>query len=331
MAAMDDSSDADNEGELVGCFGEEDNKDFWFMDDKINSPPSPTSTFDFIGSSDLCDDSGDLLDDNKSMLDLEDITDSSDDEEDNVPSLKSFSDNYEDEDDLYGDYKAPKKSVNIEGYDSMPKLILDYNNSEDDNSEVGDFSGKFLDGEGDRLVEDLGEDAFTRTFTCAMLANTGMIAEGVKTELYDSGALCHMTAYQDQLENFVLIMPKSIAAADKHYFQATGKGNLHIKIPNGKMTSSILLTDILYCPEMHLTLFSISKLVDAGFHSHFALHCRIFDKRKKVIGDIPWRNGLYRVDHSVETGGKIGGMAAKVVTIKELHWRMGHISPKATR
>jgi hypothetical protein len=79
----------------------------------------------------------------------------------------------------------------------MPKLIPDYDDSEDDNSEVGDFSGEFLDGERDRLVEDLGEDAFTRTFTCAMLANTGRIAEGVETELYDSRASRHMTAYHD--------------------------------------------------------------------------------------------------------------------------------------
>ena len=95
--------------------------------------------------------------------------------------------------------------------------------------------------------------------------------------------------------------------------------------------SSILLTDVLYCPEMGLTLVSISKLMDAGFHSHFALRCKIFDERKKVIGDVPWRNGLYRVDHSMETGGEIAGMAAKVVTIEELHGRMGHISPEATR
>ena len=106
---------------------------------------------------------------------------------------------------------------------------------------------------------------------------------------------------------------------------------MRIKIPNGKTTSSILLTDILYCPEMGLTLISISKLTDAGFHSHLALRCRIFDEGKKVIGDIPRRNGLCRVDHSIETGGEIAGMAAKVVIIEELHQRMGHISPEAAR
>ena len=87
-----------------------------------------------------------------------------------------------------------------------------------------------------------------RSFTCTMLANIGRVTEGVETELYDSGASCHMSTYHDRLENFVSIMLKSIAAADKHYFQATGKGNLRIKVPNSKTMSSISLTDILYCP-----------------------------------------------------------------------------------
>ena len=126
-------------------------------------------------------------------------------------------------------------------------------------------------------------------------------------------------------------MPKSIAAADKHYFQATGKGNLHIEIPNGKTTSSILITDILYCPKMGLTLVLISKLADAGFHSHFMSCCKIFEARDKVIGDIPQRNGLYWVDHSIEREREIGGMAAKIVSIEELHRRIGHILPEAMR
>jgi hypothetical protein len=87
---------------------------------------------------------------------------------------------------------------------------------------------------------------------------------------------------------------KSIAATDKHYFQATGKGNLCIKIPNGKTRSSILLTDVLYCPKMGLTLISISKLADSGFHSHFVSCCRIFDEKKKVIGDVEEWNILSR-------------------------------------
>ena len=48
------------------------------------------STFDFIDSSNIFNNSGDLSDNYKSMPDLEDITDSSDDKEDDIPLLKSF-------------------------------------------------------------------------------------------------------------------------------------------------------------------------------------------------------------------------------------------------
>ena len=33
----------------------------------------------------------------------------------------------------------------------------------------------------------------------------------------------------------------------------------------------------------------------------------------------------------METGGEIGGMAAEVMMIEELYWRMGHISLEAAR
>ena len=112
MAAMNNSSDTDDEEELVGCFREEANEDFWFTDGKSNSPPSPMSSFDFINSSDLFDNSGDLSDGSEGMPDLENITDSSDDEEIDGPLLKSFSETSEDEDNLYGDYRVPETSGN---------------------------------------------------------------------------------------------------------------------------------------------------------------------------------------------------------------------------
>ena len=73
-----------------------------------------------------------------------------------------------------------------------------------------------------------------------------------------------MLPYQDHFENYVPIIPKSITAADKWYFQAIGKEDLCIKIPNGLSTTMILLKDILYCPDMGLMLVSIRKITNAG-------------------------------------------------------------------
>ena len=49
-------------GSWLDFFGEEDDDDFWFVDSKSNSPPSPTSTFDFIDSSNHFVDSRNLSD-----------------------------------------------------------------------------------------------------------------------------------------------------------------------------------------------------------------------------------------------------------------------------
>jgi hypothetical protein len=60
------------------------------------------------------------------------------------------------------------------------------------------------------------------------------------------------------LENFI---SKSIPTADKPYFQPTGKGDLCIRILNGKTTTTILLTNVIFFPDM---IVSISKLYTAG-------------------------------------------------------------------
>ena len=110
------------------------------------------------------------------------------------------------------------------------------------------------------LTADEGEDGET-TFNAAMLVNVEGSVEGIQTELYDSGASSHMSPYQDHFEDYVPIIPKSITAADKQYFQAIGKGNLQIKIPNGVSTTTVLLKDILHCQDMGLTLVSVGKLL----------------------------------------------------------------------
>ena len=181
------------------------------------------------------------------------------------------------------------------------------------------------------MVKDNGEDGYS-TFDAAMLVNVEGSAEGIQTELYDSGASRHMSPYRDHFENYVRIMPKAIAAADKRYFQAVGKGDLHIKIPTGSETTTVLLKDVLHCPDMGLTLVSIGKITAAGYKVIFrGPTCKIFDPRDKVIGNIIVKNGLYRVDHDISVNVAVAGEAREVLTVEELHRRMGHIAPEAAK
>ena len=139
-----------------------------------------------------------------------------------------------------------------------------------ENSEIGNIEEimELFNEETIELVIDEGEDALT-SFDTAMLVNVEGNVEGMQTKLYNSGASCHRLPYRDHFKNYISIMPKSITAADKQYFQAIGKGNLRIKIPNSSSTTTILLKDVLHCPDMGLTLVSIGKIASAGYKAIF--------------------------------------------------------------
>ena len=114
----------------------------------------------------------------------------------------------------------------------LMELLLDKTDSippeNTENSEIGSLEeamDMFNNEEMVEMVIDQGEDALT-TFDTTMLVNVEGSVEGMQTELYDSGALHHMSPYQDHFENCMPITPKLITAADKHYFQAIGKGDL---------------------------------------------------------------------------------------------------------
>ena len=106
---------------------------------------------------------------------------------------------------------------------------------------------------------------------------------------------------------------------------------MYIDVPNGSETSRILLCDVLYSPNMGVTLVSIGKITDAGctalFHSS---SCRIFDSSRTLLAEIPKQYGLYRTFTPHLTGG-LAERVAEVLTIDELHRRLGHVGHDAAR
>jgi hypothetical protein len=225
-----------------------------------------------------------------------------------MPDLESVSDSETSEDSVQFVYTPPpsrcsvyKGSVKDEVNGCMEKLNL----LDEDLTMI--------------LVDDKGEEGYS-TFNAAMLVNVEGDVEGTQTELYDSGASRHMSPYRDHFENYVAIAPKSITAADKRHFQAIGKGDLRIKIPNGHGTTTVLLKDVLHCPDMGLTLVSIGKITAAGYKVIFrGPSCKIFDHKDKVIGLIAVKNGLYRVDHNIFVNMAMTGHTREVLTLEDLH------------
>lgn len=180
-------------------------------------------------------------------------------------------------------------------------------------------------------LEDIlcAEGAETTTFAGATLAGT-LETRKTESELYDSGASRHMTPFKHRLLNYTEIDSRPITAADKRVFHAIGKGDLRIQVPNGNTTTTILLRDVLYAPDMGLTIISVSRIAAAGYATLFrADFCRIFDNKNKRIGHVyVTSNGLYRVDH----GEVVSSVSAKhSISLMDLHRRMGHIAPAAIR
>ncbi len=150
-----------------------------------------------------------------------------------------------------------------------------------------------------------------------------------RSELYDSGASCHMIPFHDQLIKYTPIEPCPITGADKRTFHALGKGDMRVRIPNGNTTSIIMLRDVLYAPSMGLTIISISRVTAAGYAAMFCSRfCRIFDTKDHRIGHIPVStNGLYRVDHKEV----VSSATTTGITVDDLHRRMGHIAHDAAK
>src|SRR5882724_7744715 len=114
-------------------------------------------------------------------------------------------------------------------------------------------------------LEEVPEEPPASTYT----ADTIPTPPETTSELYDSGATRHMTPHKDLLSNFISIAPKPINAANQLTFRAIGRGDLTIHVPNNGQTSNIMLQDVLYAPDIGVTLVSIGLIDKAGYSVTF--------------------------------------------------------------
>ena len=180
----------------------------------------------------------------------------------------------------------------------------------------------------DQQIKIVPEDIVKINIEMAYLAGTDE-TRSAEVDLYDSGTSRHMSGFFHRLTNYVKIPPIPILTADKRSFQAIGKGDMYVYLPNGdKSNSRILLKDVLYAPKMGITLVSISRIAKAGSTVVFTGSiCRIYSKERAVIGEIKVRGGLYRV---LTSGTKARAYTAheedETLSLDELHRRLGHVS-----
>ncbi|KAL5520227.1 hypothetical protein ACEPAG_9440 [Sanghuangporus baumii] len=148
--------------------------------------------------------------------------------------------------------------------------------------------------------------------------------------IFDSGSIRYISPYRNNLTKYEDIPPRALYAINKQVFHATGQGNMAMPIPNG--SSEIVLTNVLYSPDIQYTLISVGELDKARHKMRFGEgKCRIFDPFGAQIGEIAHSpKGLYKfISEPVETNlnDKIN-LTRDGITAMELHAHMSHISPR---
>ena len=179
-------------------------------------------------------------------------------------------------------------------------------------------------------VED--KDHTSSSLSYATLVQDNSAVSNKITELYDSGASWHMSSAHMCFVDFVTIPPKPIQSADNRTFNAIGRGNLYVHLPNGEKQSRILLKDVLYALSMKVTLISISRLTSAGYAALFRNQlCSIYTVQKNLVGSIPLVNGLYCIHNQYPTPFAGAAKAEQELTMDELHARLSHIDTATIR
>jgi hypothetical protein len=171
---------------------------------------------------------------------------------------------------------------------------------------------------------------------CQLMASVLRGTPGVLStniDLYDPGASRQMSGFHYHFMKFVKIDIKPITAADRRSLSAIGKGDIWVYLPNEKeKASQVLLKEILYAPAMGVTLVSISCIASArSTVVSTGYTCHIFNNKKKIIGTIQMKSGLYWVFSTHPLKGEYAAKARVEVSIDELHRQLGHVSHDRAR
>jgi GAG-pre-integrase domain len=149
------------------------------------------------------------------------------------------------------------------------------------------------------------------------------------TELYDSGATCHISPYKADFTSYKALSPPAyLNTANQQRFPTIGEGNLVIRVPNNGTEHTLTLRNALHAPAVAYTLMSIGALDEEGYTAHIKDGClEIISPHGEQVGLIPRTpRRLYKVVHTSDSVD-----AAELITAMELHHRLGHISVDTAR
>ena len=141
--------------------------------------------------------------------------------------------------------------------------------------------------------------------------------------LFDSGCSSHMTPLADKLRNTQNVPTRVIQAANAETFTSNTTSTLHIELPIDDQSTmkSLVLQNMLLCPNTPNTLISLGKLDDDGYTMIIENSTlTIINNQGETVGIIPKTNGLYQLP-SLEFA---YAAAERLVSLYEAHCISGH-------
>lgn len=112
----------------------------------------------------------------------------------------------------------------------------------------------------------------------------------------DSGATQHMTGKREWFKNYIeLDVPHPVRIGNGDRIYAVGKGDVRVRVFNGKKWNNKFLADVWYVPSLFVNLFSQGKCLDKGMTMEACSNECMFKRGNEIIAIGTRERGLYKM------------------------------------
>lgn len=145
--------------------------------------------------------------------------------------------------------------------------------------------------------------------------------------LVDSGATDHMSSQSEYFSELMKMdVPKQITIANGKTIQATGRGVVSISSFDGKEWTKRSLTNVLFVPDLHCNLFSVTAAMDKGFEFKSTKDKCSLLKDGRLVAVGVRHGGLFRMQFRVEASA--AHVAVNRNSLQMWHEKLGHQNVK---
>ena len=178
------------------------------------------------------------------------------------------------------------------------------------------------------VQNDTQQEDHRQLFTASVLSS---FAESNASEqwLMDTGATHHMTPNRQWFRNYdAFTTPIKIEMGDKGIIFAQGKGDIDVNLKVHGEAKTGTFTDVLYVPDLHKNLFSVSKATSQGLTLHLHEHGDTLSNRNNKPAMTATRQAnLYLINGRTDPPliAQQANIATDTNNFRLWHERLGHI------